>query len=72
MIDKEFCTLYGVFMIAWAKNELSNISYKLLDIEKKQKDSVQIAVLRYLKAKEYVYKEEYEKQEVYLELTLIH
>ena len=60
MADKEFCTLYGVFMIAWAKNELSHISYKLLDIEKKQKDSVQIAVLRYLKAKEYVYKEEYE------------
>ncbi len=60
MIDKEFSTLYGVFMIAWAKNDLSNISYKLLDIEKKQKDAVQIEVLRYLKAKEYVYKEEYE------------
>ena len=60
MTDKEFCTLFGIFMIAWALNELSNISYKLLDIEKKQKDSVQIAVLRYLKAKEYVYKEEYE------------
>ena len=60
MIDKEFCTLYGVFMIAWAKNDLSHISYKLLDIEKKQKDAVQIAVLRYLKAKEYIYKEEFE------------
>jgi hypothetical protein len=60
MTDKEFCSLYGIFMIAWAKNDLSKISYKLLDIEKKQKDAVQIAVLRYLKAKEYVYKEEYE------------
>ena len=60
MTDKEFCSLYGIFMIAWAKNDLSHISYKLLDIEKKQKDIVQIAVLRYLKAKEYVYKEEYE------------
>lgn len=60
MTDKEFCSLYGIFMIAWAKNDLSHISYKLLDIEKKHKDTVQIAVLRYLKAKEYVYKEEYE------------
>ena len=60
MTDKEFCSLYGIFMIAWAKNDLSKISYKLLDIEKKQKDAVQIAVLRYLKAKEYVYKGEYE------------
>ena len=60
MIDKEFCTLYGIFMIAWTKNDLSHISYKLLDIEKKQKDAVQIAVLRYLKAKKYVSKEEYE------------
>ena len=60
MTDKEFCTLYGIFMIAWAKNNLSHISYKLLNIEKKQKDTVQIAVLRYLKAKEYIYKEEFE------------
>ncbi len=60
MTDKEFCSLYGIFMIAWAKNDLSHISYKLLDIEKKQKDAVQIAVLRYLKAKKYVFKEEYE------------
>lgn len=60
MTDKEFSTLYGIFMIAWAKNDLSHISYKLLDIEKKQKDAVHIAVLRYLKAKKYVNKEEYE------------
>lgn len=60
MTDKEFCTIFGIFMIAWAKNNLSHISYKLLDIEKKQKDVVQVAVLRYLKAKEYVYKEEFE------------
>jgi tetratricopeptide (TPR) repeat protein len=60
MTDKEFCTLYGIFMIAWAKNDLSQISYKLLNIEKKQKDAVRMAVLRYLKAKKNVYKEEYE------------
>ena len=60
LTDKEFCNLYGIFMIAWAKNDLSHISYKLFDIEKKQKDVVQIAVLRYLEAKEYVNKEEYE------------
>ena len=60
MTDKEFSTLYGIFMIAWAKSDLSHISYKLLDIEKKQKDAVHIAVLRYLKAKKNVYNEEYE------------
>ena len=34
MTDKEFSTLYGIFMIAWAKSDLSHISYKLLDIDK--------------------------------------
>ena len=60
MTDKELCTLYGIFMIAWAKNDLSQISFKLLSIEKK-KDEVQIAVLRYLKAKECIHKGEYER-----------
>ena len=60
MSDKEFCTLYGIFMIAWAKNDLSLISFKLLNIEKKQKDAVQIAVLKYLKAKECINKGKYE------------
>ena len=55
MTDKEYCTLYGVFMIAWAKNNLSQLSFKLLNIEKKQKETVEIAVLRYLKGKECVY-----------------
>jgi serine/threonine protein kinase len=61
MKDKELCTLYGVFMIAWAKNDLSLISFKLLNIDKKQKDSVQIEVLKYLKAKKYVDEEDYER-----------
>lgn len=60
MTDKEFCTLYGIFMIAWAQNDLSQISYKLLNIEKRQKDAMQIVVLRYLKAKEYINKNENE------------
>ena len=59
MTDKEFCTLYGIFMIAWAQNNLSQISFKLLNIEKKQKETVETAVLRYLKAKEYVYNGNY-------------
>lgn len=60
MMEKEFCTLYGIFMIAWARNDLSQISFKLLNIEKKQKDAVQEAVLKYLKAKEYISKGDYE------------
>ena len=59
MTDKEFCTLYGIFMIAWAKNNLSQLSFKLLNIEKKQKETVEIAVLRYLKGKECVYNGDY-------------
>lgn len=61
MTDKEFCTLYGIFMIAWAKNDLSQLSFKLLNIEKKQKETVEIAVLRYLKGKEYVYNGDFAK-----------
>ena len=60
MTDKELCTLYGIFMIAWAKNDLSQISFKLLNIEKKQKDTVELAVLRYIKGKECIFKEKYE------------
>ncbi len=61
MTDKEFCKLYGIFMIAWAKNDLSQISFKLLNIEKKQKGTVEIAVLRYLKGKECVYNGDFAK-----------
>jgi len=61
MTDKEFCKLYGIFMIAWAKNDLSQISFKLLNIEKKQKETVEIAVLRYLKGKECVYNGDFAK-----------
>ncbi len=60
MNDKELCTLYGAFIIAWAKTDLSQISFKLLNIEKRQKDAVELAVLRYLKGKECIYKGEYE------------
>ena len=61
MLDKEFSTLYGIFMIAWAKNDLSQISFKLLNIEKRSKETVEVAVLRYLKGKECVYNGDYAK-----------
>jgi serine/threonine protein kinase len=61
MLDKEFSTLYGIFMIAWAKNDLSQISFKLLNIEKRSKETVEIAVLRYLKGKECVYNGDFAK-----------
>ena len=59
--DKELSTIFGIFMIAWANNDLSQISFKLFNIERKQKDAIQIAVLRYLKAKDYIVKGKYEK-----------
>ena len=61
MTDKEFCTLYGVFMIAWSLNDISTISYKLLNIEKRQKDDIQNNISSYLKGREYVKVQEYEK-----------
>lgn len=60
MTDQEFCTLYGVFLIAWAQNKLSQNSFKLFAIKKRQKDAVQKAVLRYIKAKKFIYNKQYE------------
>ena len=61
MTNQEFCTLYGIFMIAWAKNDLSQISYRLLNIEKSQKENLKEIVSSYLEAKEYVKNATYEK-----------
>ena len=60
MHDSEFCTLYGVFLIALAKNDLSSISYKLLLIDKSQKENVQQMVSLYLKGKKCVKEGKYE------------
>ena len=54
MNDPEFCTLYGIFMIAWAKNDLSHISFRLLNIKKSSKEDLQEAISMYLKAKEHI------------------
>lgn len=64
MSDREFCTLYGVFMIAWAKNSLSSVSYKLFFIERKWKESIMEGVCKYIKGREYIYSGRY--KEVYL------
>lgn len=69
MTDKEFVTLYGIFMIAWAENDLSSISYKLLSLEKKQKEDIQAIVSAYIKGREFIEAEEYE-QAYYLFLSL--
>ena len=61
LTDNEFCTLYGIFMIAWSKNNLSTISYRLLNVEKSQRGNIENAVLKYLKGKEYIYSGEYAK-----------
>ena len=61
MTDKEFCTLYGIFMIAWAMNDISTISYKLLNLQKSKKEDVPKFVSTYLKARKYIREKEYEK-----------
>ena len=45
--DDDLCSLYGVFMIAWAKNEISSISYKVFDIEYTLHDDVVFAMVQY-------------------------
>ncbi len=61
MTDKEFCTLYAVFMIAWSRNDLSFISYRLLNIEKTQKENLQKAVSSYYKGKNCIKTKNYER-----------
>ena len=61
LIDKELATLYGIFMIAWARNDISDISYKLFNIEKKQKEDIQKIVSSYLKGKKFIEEKEYEQ-----------
>ena len=61
LIDKELATLYGIFMIAWARNDISDISYKLFNIEKKQKEDIPKIVSSYLKGKKLIEEKEYEQ-----------
>ena len=61
LTDKEFCTLYGIFMIAWSRNDLSFISYKLLNIEKTQKENLQKAVSSYFRGKKFIKNQNYEQ-----------
>lgn len=61
MTDKEFCTLYGIFMIAWALNDISKISYQLFNLQKSRKEDITEVVSLYLKAREYIENKEYEK-----------
>lgn len=59
MNDPEFCTLYGIFMIAWAKNDLSQISFRLLNINKSSKEDLQEVVSLYVKADEFIKAQRY-------------
>lgn len=61
LIDKELTILYGIFMIAWARNDISDISYRLFNIEKKQKEDIQKIVSSYLKGKKLIEEKEYEQ-----------
>lgn len=61
MTDKEFCTLLGIFMIAWALNDISKISYQLLNLQKSRKEDITEVVSLYLKARKNIEDKEYEK-----------
>ena len=61
LFDKELATLYGIFMIAWAKNDVSSISYRLFNIEKTQKEDLQMVVSSYLNGKIHIEAKEYEQ-----------
>ena len=61
MTDKELCTLYGIFMIAWAQNDLSQISYKLLNIGKSQKEDLWKIFSRLQKAAHFIETRNYEQ-----------
>lgn len=51
LIDKELTILYGIFMIAWARNDISDISYRLFNIEKRQKKDILKIVSSFFKGK---------------------
>lgn len=53
MTNKDFCTLFGIFMITWALNDISVVSYKLFNLQKVQED-IQKSVALYLKARDYI------------------
>lgn len=61
MYDKDFCILYGIFIIAWAKNDLSLLSYRLLNIAKVQKEDIQAMISSYVKGAKYVEEKKYEE-----------
>ena len=60
LFDQELASLYGIFLIAWAKNDISYISYKLLAIEKTQKEDLQRLLSSYLMGKKQIENKEYE------------
>jgi len=67
LIDKELCTLYGVFLIAWALNDISSVSYKLFNLQKSKKEDITKVVPQYQKARKYIKAEDYERAYVILE-----
>ena len=45
--NDNLCTLFGIFMIAWAKNDLSSVSYKLLNPDNSLHSDVVYAMAQY-------------------------
>jgi serine/threonine protein kinase len=60
--DDNLCTLFGIFMIAWAKNDISSVSYKILSSDDSLNSDVIYAVAQYKNAMYFIYHtKEYEK-----------
>lgn len=61
MTDKEFCTLYGIFMIAWSLNDISKVSYQLFNLQKSRKEDIAEVLSLYLKACRCIEDKKYEE-----------
>lgn len=60
--DDELSTLFGVFMIAWAINDISLVSYKIFSLNNTLHDDVILALAQYETAYHYIfYKEDFKK-----------
>lgn len=45
--NDDLCALFGIFMIAWAKNDISSVSYKLLNLDNSLHSDVVYAMAQY-------------------------
>ena len=60
--NDDLCALFGIFMIAWVKNDISSVSYKLLNLDNSFHSDVVYAMAQYEIARHNIYHiKEYKK-----------